>query len=321
MTKKRYTEIDMARGLGIILVVLGHALKQTGELEGAPDVLLNVIYSFHMPLFFALSGFTAAKCLGMTDCASIKAFAANRSRRLLVPYFAMGLLYMPVKLIMSRYAVKPYTLSDTWRILIGENPNTALWFVYVLFLCSIAAACLVTERNLKASLCVSFVLSASMYAFGMDIRFFKYFFFFLLGIYIRRNYESIRERIGSTGAAAVSLVIFAAGNALLYRGIGVCTMVTALSGSCLVYAFACRLSPERRSAAAVKLCGEYSMDIYIFSEPIMTAVRLVVWNILGMSQGISIAVCFVGSIVTAIPVSMYIVRRIKPLRVLFLGMD
>ena len=30
MEKKQFREIDLCRGLGIILVVLGHALKQTG---------------------------------------------------------------------------------------------------------------------------------------------------------------------------------------------------------------------------------------------------------------------------------------------------
>ena len=27
--KKRYTEVDIARGVGILFVVLGHAIKQT----------------------------------------------------------------------------------------------------------------------------------------------------------------------------------------------------------------------------------------------------------------------------------------------------
>lgn len=45
---KRYCHIDMAKGLLISLVVLGHML---------PDNLVNrVIFWFHVPAFFILSG-------------------------------------------------------------------------------------------------------------------------------------------------------------------------------------------------------------------------------------------------------------------------
>ena len=48
----RFYEIDIAKGIGIILVVLGHALAY-----GCQNRLFAMIYAFHMPLFFFLSGF------------------------------------------------------------------------------------------------------------------------------------------------------------------------------------------------------------------------------------------------------------------------
>ena len=46
----RYAHVDIARGIAILLVVLGHCFQSS-------DVALNrVILSFHMPLFFFLSG-------------------------------------------------------------------------------------------------------------------------------------------------------------------------------------------------------------------------------------------------------------------------
>lgn len=49
-SKERLTEVDIARGIGIVLVVIGHCI---------PDVLRikQLIYLFHMPLFFFLSGY------------------------------------------------------------------------------------------------------------------------------------------------------------------------------------------------------------------------------------------------------------------------
>ena len=45
LTKNRVEWIDMAKGLGIIFVLLGHARF--------PDEIITWIYSFHMPLFFS----------------------------------------------------------------------------------------------------------------------------------------------------------------------------------------------------------------------------------------------------------------------------
>ena len=42
--------IDNAKAIGIVLVVLGHA-------RGMPGAFYELVYSFHMPLFFALSGY------------------------------------------------------------------------------------------------------------------------------------------------------------------------------------------------------------------------------------------------------------------------
>lgn len=50
----RFAAIDRAKAIGIVLVVLGHA-------PGLPEPLGNLIYGFHMPLFFFLSGFLLSR--------------------------------------------------------------------------------------------------------------------------------------------------------------------------------------------------------------------------------------------------------------------
>lgn len=53
---KRIAYIDIAKGIGILFVMLGHCLYS----EESPIRLF--IYSFHMPLFFVLSGMTYKTC-------------------------------------------------------------------------------------------------------------------------------------------------------------------------------------------------------------------------------------------------------------------
>ena len=52
--------IDRLKGLAIFLVVAGHFIQQH-ELGGESEnnVLVRIIYTFHMPLFFFLSGYVS----------------------------------------------------------------------------------------------------------------------------------------------------------------------------------------------------------------------------------------------------------------------
>ena len=55
----RIPYLDMARGIGVVLMVVGHLL---GSLEATDPKawfvpVKHVIVSFHMPLFFFLSGY------------------------------------------------------------------------------------------------------------------------------------------------------------------------------------------------------------------------------------------------------------------------
>lgn len=51
-TQNRDNTIDITKGIGILLVIVGH----TGGLP-ADTYIHHFIYSFHMPLFFILGGF------------------------------------------------------------------------------------------------------------------------------------------------------------------------------------------------------------------------------------------------------------------------
>ena len=59
MASKRLKWADSLKGVLIVLVVLGHSIQQS-LLDGCyTNHLWNVIYSFHMPAFMAISGYVA----------------------------------------------------------------------------------------------------------------------------------------------------------------------------------------------------------------------------------------------------------------------
>ena len=50
MNNKRIEWLDIAKGIGILLVILGHCLNINQR-------SFHLIFTFHMPLFFLLSGY------------------------------------------------------------------------------------------------------------------------------------------------------------------------------------------------------------------------------------------------------------------------
>ena len=91
-----FEEMNIAKGITAVLVVLGHAIRQTGQTNLVFDILYSVIYSFHMPLFFFISGYVYKT--GRPAGENIK----RKLKQLLIPYvgftlllYALGLLYAP----------------------------------------------------------------------------------------------------------------------------------------------------------------------------------------------------------------------------------
>lgn len=141
--------IDIARGIGIILVVYGHACSNG-----------RVVSLFHMPLFFIISGYCYRRKYGK-DMKSIVTLIKKRLRSLYIPYVGYNLfylfthnilcfmnLYSSNELLIGEYGlVSPLSFQDFIKqfILImgfigGEQLNGACWFLRVLFLLTILTA-------------------------------------------------------------------------------------------------------------------------------------------------------------------------------------
>ena len=140
MSIERNPKIDLFRGLGILLVVLGHT-------AGLPEDVHRYVYSFHMPAFFFLSGY-----LFQFDKAqrSPGSFTNGKFQRLVTPAWCMGAvcgLAFGAKLLLHRLTVAAF-LGLAWGTAVGfprvdgNFLSTPLWFLFCLFSLETAAACL-----------------------------------------------------------------------------------------------------------------------------------------------------------------------------------
>lgn len=124
--------IDVAKGLGIILVVIGHVRL---------PLLVDWVYRFHMPMFFMLSGM-------VYHSATAKSFLAKRVRSLLIPYASFLVLVTladNVIELLHRARVHDILVHDYHRILhdfFGGRRLIAefgvMWFITCLFVSILA---------------------------------------------------------------------------------------------------------------------------------------------------------------------------------------
>lgn len=122
---KRIEFIDVAKGLGIILVVLGH-------LNSAEQPIRNFIYSFHMPLFFILSG------MFFEENTDFKTLLTKSIKTLLVPYIIFLVLDAAIYMAMHDFETESVIFSVQTRLisLTGIRlriTNLPIWFLFALF--------------------------------------------------------------------------------------------------------------------------------------------------------------------------------------------
>ena len=127
--KQHYLELDYLKGIGIVLVILGHSFSFTGfdlinkEKYFIYYYIFNFIYSFHMPLFFIVAGFLSNQEY------KIKSFYISKIKRLLIPYIFINIVdYIPRHLFSSFV-----NNSSNSLVRVIFYSGVATWFVYTLF--------------------------------------------------------------------------------------------------------------------------------------------------------------------------------------------
>jgi fucose 4-O-acetylase-like acetyltransferase len=138
----RRLDIDTAKGIAILLVVFGHIVARESPADNAwYDYARAAVYRFHMPFFMYLSGYVAGYlALGSVSAAAYPRFLRARAVRLLVPFFAFGLLVLVGKMLAARFIHVDNRPSGVLDGLVDlfwttrQSPSGSVWFMFTLFL-------------------------------------------------------------------------------------------------------------------------------------------------------------------------------------------
>lgn len=126
--------LDSARGLGIILVVIGHALgglidSKLGANQDVFRQLFFAIYTFHMPLFFLLSGLMVTKRLEKGQGIFLRGLIPS----IIWPYFLWSVIQFSIIYGLGSLVNRP--AESYWPVILSLPWNTVsqFWFLYALF--------------------------------------------------------------------------------------------------------------------------------------------------------------------------------------------
>lgn len=138
---ERDLSIDAVKGVAIIAVVVGHVCTSyynsgLWQEDLTAKLLCDFVYSFHMPLFFIVSGYLSS--IKKITHNNIKQFILNKIVAYGIPYITFSIIDFLFKILFKSYVNSPVSVSDLCLIFI--YPIGILWFLYALLLISIVHA-------------------------------------------------------------------------------------------------------------------------------------------------------------------------------------
>ena len=242
LDKKRVNYFDIAKGIGIILVIIGHIEYVTPEIR-------YYIVSFHMPMFFVISGML----INLTNEKSrdLKGLVIKKLKRIMLPYLVFSILFPLIDFVY--YFVTgngdPYgTLRTNIMDSLMLYGYSVLWFLptaffgEMIFLLVIKTVMKKTEKYAEIlALFIIFIIVAAVYfLLGRNpdhfilsfVRFFISAFFTAVGSF---TYSIIKERQIrpviqlSAGLLLLAVLLFT------HKSNGIVDMHFAVYGNILLY--------------------------------------------------------------------------------------
>ena len=121
--------IDFIKGILILFVILGHTTLGLTDMYSFDDTMngiANVIYSFHMPCFIAVSGFLYSEYVGNAS-QGIFSRIGHKAFNILLPYVMISVIYWIIKFALSNLIREPVAVSSL--ISIPWKPIEFLWYL------------------------------------------------------------------------------------------------------------------------------------------------------------------------------------------------
>lgn len=293
---ERVGYIDAIRGFAILVVVLGHILNiGTGNYD-ENELLHRIIYAFHMPLFFFISGIVSYKKTEVWTGMYFMKFVKRKSLVLIVPTFVFFVLAM---------AIEHKNISEAFI----EGGVGRYWFGQALFQMLLVYGLISWISNristyllmplliiccLSRAICLFVDEEPLLYRVFVSREFFMNFYFFVFGLMARKYHGTFTKMIESSNIRGWALVIFMGFLVLVYQewmpsfAIKLSNQLfLRISGVLLIYCLFYHsqkyLEQKNFISNSLKFIGKRTFDIYLihyFFIPDLSGI----WRYIGESD-------------------------------------
>ena len=283
--KERVRWIDIAKGLLIVFVVIGHvvaAYRSAGMLNDSRwfTFLFTFPYTFHMATFFFVSGllnsWTGTRRLSVLRCIRKRIITYG------IPYVLFSVLQCVVKVILSAYANNKIGVSDL--LLIIWRPLGYLWFIYALMFMVIINDVIAENKRkiLMPIACILYIMqyfvSGKMGTSFTDLiisDFMRFYIYFVLGVlfgqkYVRWLQSIVHKWRGLCVCLAISL--FGSGIIQMFPSSKnfVSSLILAFTGGTVILLISIMIDKNHY----LESLGTLSMPIYLLHDYFVVAGRI-----------------------------------------------
>jgi fucose 4-O-acetylase-like acetyltransferase len=297
--------IDYSKGIGIILVVYGHVIKGLYNANALDAAYYNnpytFVYSFHMPLFFILSGYIFYNSFIKNQAGFIPA----KFKTLIYPFIVWSLLQTFAEVLLNKFTNHKISSDELiWCIFI---PRAQFWFLYALFFISIINF-LCFKISLKYGLLLSLIIWLIYFSLkptlGPFARIFQNLIFFDTGIIISFFSNSFLLILKNNRYLLINIIAFGIVEYLYFAttlqhtfNYSYFYIIVAITGSLLIIQISQKLVSKKAFKFFVDL-GRLSLPIYLSHILVVSGTRIFLIKILNIyNPVINISIATIAGII------------------------
>lgn len=218
---ERFVWVDVVKTFAILLVVFGHVWRGLFEVQDMQidaslfSMIDNGIYSFHMPLFFIVSGFLFFGSYQKGWVELLK----KQALYIIWPYFLWSFIIVCMKIVMSGHVNDAYGFERLAQILYA--PVSIFWFLYVLFVAQIFTKFLYEKIHSSGLL---FLISVFLLSSGLIINLSEipilsfvsqYLIFFVIGFILAQK-DLLKNEFHQIKGVIFAALLFCAGQLVVF---------------------------------------------------------------------------------------------------------
>lgn len=278
----------VCRGIAAFLVVLEHSiLRYPINLREQAEwcvILGNIINSFHMPLFFLLSGyFTSRK--GMDNP---KGWLVQHAKKLLLPYLVMGIVDMMPRILLQNIVNNPSNIGDSIINIVFYGGY--FWFLITMFCVQLLAAIAVSCGKLNFLVGISVVLVVATRLvhfpdlFCINQTAYYLFFYLLGGVYRKSETKALQNKAALNISSIAIFLLFS------WQG--------------------------NQWANIFEAAGKYSLQIYLFNGVTLGVTRMVMIS-LGITDPLALVLGNTFLVLLAETIGIFVLKKLPGLPILF----